>query len=110
MKDVQWSESVSPPTISTSDNDERPLKEQEYLHNDRFRINTIWRTRLAWWVIAIDSIWLFAILVTLWNSKCLQLSDSVLMVLLGTTTINVLGLAYIVLKGLFNVVECNPRR
>jgi hypothetical protein len=30
-----------------------------------------------------------------------DISDTVLCVLLGTTTINILGLAYIVLKGLF---------
>ena len=53
------------------------------------------------WVIGVDSVWLIAILLILVFSAYLRLNDSVLIMLLGTTTANVLGLALIVLKGLF---------
>lgn len=72
------------------------------LTQKRYEQDTRWRSRLSRWVIIIDSAWLCAIIVILWfNDGCFKLSDNVLMVLLGTTTINVLGLAHIILKGLF---------
>ena len=52
-------------------------------------------------MIGVDSVWLIAILLILVFSAYLRLNDSVLIMLLGTTTANVLGLALIVLKGLF---------
>ena len=101
--DIELSSSVTPPnTSSVADKDEHSLHEQKRLYNDRLKKDTTWRCRLSWWVIIVDSVWLLAILLILaFNSHYIGLSDAVLMTLLGTTTINVLGLAFIVLKGLF---------
>jgi hypothetical protein len=38
-------------------------------------------------------------------NKLLELSDTVMSVLLGTTTLNVLGLSFIVLRGYFHSDE-----
>lgn len=101
---------VVPPEVSTVDNDGHTLKEQKRLYNERFKTDTQWRCRLSWWVIIVDSVWLAAILLILtFNTSYLQLSDTVLLMLLGTTTINVLGLAFIVLKGLFGVNESHQK-
>lgn len=101
--DLELSPSVVPPEVPTADNDEHSLGEQEDLYNDRFKKDTTWRCRLSWWVMIVDSAWLATILVILFlNTKCLHLSDAVLITLLGTTTINVLGLAFIILRGLFS--------
>lgn len=102
------SESILPPsTTLTSNSDVMSLREQEHdLKNKRYQSDTTWRCRLSWWVIIADSTWLLSILVILFcNTKYLQLSDPVLLMLLGTTTINVLGLAFIVLKGLFGNIN-----
>lgn len=101
-----WSDSVLPSsTTSTNNNDIKSLKEQEHdLKNERYKSDTTWRCRLSWWVIIVDSVWLIAVLVILMLNNCVfELSDAVLITILGTTTINVLGLAYIILKGLFGI-------
>lgn len=104
MNEFQLSQSVVPPEVSTNDNDGHSLKEQKQLYNDRFKKDTTWRCRLSWWVIFADSLWLLAILIILcWNNTSFHLNDNVLIMLLGTTTANVLGLAFIVLKGLFDI-------
>lgn len=99
----KWQVQLTPPTAEPSNNDTKTLQEQELeLRNERFKNDTNWRCRLSWWVIGVDSVWLTSILVILFlNTQYIQLSDSVLLMLLGTTTVNVLGLAFIVLKGLF---------
>lgn len=99
----EWQVQLTPPTAEPSNNDTKTLQEQELeLRNERFKNDTNWRCRLSWWVIIVDSVWLLAILQILtFNSYDYHLSDTVLVTLLGTTTINVLGLAFIVLKGLF---------
>lgn len=72
------------------------------LENARFRSDTLWRARLAWWVVGVDSAWLAAVAFVLCgNASLLHLDASVLITLLATTTANVLGLAFIVLKGLY---------
>ena len=61
------------------------------------------RKWLAEWSTTVVSLWLFFVFfILIKNSDSFHLSDSVLSVLLGTTTLNVLGLMYIVLKGHFN--------
>lgn len=112
MEEIQLSSMVTPPEASTNDNDERSLKEQERRFNEdkriRYNSDTRWRCRFSWWVIGVDSGWLLAILIILFlNNSVLHLADSVLIVLLGTTTVNVIGLAFIVLKGLFGFSGCS---
>ncbi len=62
------------------------------------------RNILVYWVIAIVSVWLLIVssILFLQGTSCVQLSDAVLITLLSTTTINILGLPLIILKGLFN--------
>jgi len=73
------------------------------LQNKRLEQDTKYRKVLARWVIFTVSIWLLFVIGALtFNNKCdIGISDTVACVLLGTTTLNILGLAYIVLKGLF---------
>ena len=87
----------------TKDIDNLDLENQEKLKGHRYKQDTSERKLLAHWVIAIVSSWLGMVLFILICNKilCINLSDTVLCALLGTTTINILGLAYIVLKGLF---------
>jgi hypothetical protein len=69
----------------------------------RYRSDTNDRKWLAKWTAWTVSIWLFIVLnILVFNKSCINLSDSVLIALLGTTTLNVLGLSFIVLRGHFN--------
>lgn len=87
--------------IPTNDDiDSLDLKEQK---RERYSQDTKYRKHLAIWVMWVVSIWLAAVLllitaVAIWN---LKMEPQVQITLLATTTINVLGLAYIVLKGIF---------
>ena len=76
------------------------LKKQESI---RYGQDTEERKLLSHWVIWVVSVWLFLVLATVILNEplCLKIDNSVSCMLLGTTTINILGLAYIVLKGLF---------
>jgi hypothetical protein len=73
----------------------------------RYKANTKLRRQLAEWATAVVSVWLFLVL-TILSLNDGRLSDNVLMTLLGTTTLNVLGLMAIVLRGLFDKDE-NPK-
>lgn len=99
----ELSPSVEPPKdTSRRDDDQIPLKEQIKLYNTRYQTDTTLRTCFSYWVILLDTFWLLGVLrILMDNTKYFQISDSVLITLLGTTTINVLGLAFIILKGLF---------
>lgn len=78
------------------------------LHNQRYSQDTEDRKWLASWATTIVSIWLFFVLfIVAFNHTYSKLSDTVLSVLLGTTTLNVLGLSFIVLRGHFNSTEKN---
>lgn len=70
---------------------------------DRYRQNTTYRCHLTRWVMLIVPIWLSVVylLLLLCGFGVCKLSDVVLSTLLATTTVNILGLAYIVLKGMF---------
>lgn len=62
-----------------------------------------YRKHLIRWVMCIVPTWLIGVLlaVCLCASKVWELSDIAMSALLTTTTANILGLAYIVLKGMF---------
>jgi hypothetical protein len=72
-----------------------------YLRNERFRSDTLDRKWLAVWATTVVTLWLIAVILILINKHKFDLSDTVLVTLLGTTTLNILGLSYIVLKGHF---------
>lgn len=82
------------------DVDKSTMEEQERL---RFKQDTEQRRTLVKWMMIVVSLWLLftsAIVITE-LCICKKLSDTVFCMLLGTTTANVLGLAMIVLRGLF---------
>ncbi|MBO5225850.1 MAG: hypothetical protein J6B46_05545 [Parabacteroides sp.] len=87
--------------IPTNDDiDSLDLKEQK---RERYSQDTKYRKHLAIWVMWVVSIWLATVLliiiaVAIWD---LPMESNVQITLLATTTVNVLGLAYIVLKGIF---------
>jgi hypothetical protein len=87
------------------DIDSETLSEQKELwkaKTERYKSDTLDRKWLAEWATTVVSIWLFlVILIVMANESKFHLSDTVLSVLLGTTTFNILGLTYIVLKGHF---------
>lgn len=62
-----------------------------------------YRKHLTRWVMCIVPTWLIGVLlaVFLCASNVWELSDIAMSALLTTTTANILGLAYIVLKGMF---------
>lgn len=84
--------------------DQLKIKEKN-LEHDRFSSDTNDRKWLAKWTAIVVSAWLFLVLGILCFSSLLKLSDTVLVALLGTTTLNVLGLSFIVLRGHFNSTE-----
>lgn len=99
--DAHWGitdNDVLSPSLNNIDN--KPKEEQE---KERYEQDTKHRSVLAYWVIWVTSSWLLCVIVILVLDGCsvLDISDVVLNVLLATTTANVLGLPYIVLKGLF---------
>lgn len=69
----------------------------------RYSQNTKYRRLFSNWVMWIVPSWLLGVLllVILCGLQFMTLSDQVLVALLATTTANILGLAYIVLKGMF---------
>jgi len=86
----------------TLDADRLDLDIQEVV---RYRQDTKERKLLSHWVIWVVSSWLLLVMIVVSLNSLLnfKLSDSVLITLLATTTANILGLAYIVLDGLFNL-------
>ena len=99
--DIEYYTGESPLVESTNiDADSLGLKEQEA---KRYIQDTEERKLLSHWVIWVVSLWLSAVLfVVMFNNLlCFNLNNSVLITLLATTTVNILGLAYIVLQGLF---------
>lgn len=68
----------------------------------RYDSDTKDRIWLTQWATTVVTIWLIMVLLILsFNTTCIKLNDSVLITLLGTTTLNLLGLTFIVLKGMF---------
>lgn len=69
----------------------------------RYWQNTMYRKYFSLWVMIIVPAWLLVvvILIALCGFGACKLGNSVLNTLLATTTANILGLAYIVLKGMF---------
>ena len=84
----------------TEDIDQTTLDEQK---KERYKQNTKYRSWLTIWVMVIVPTWLISvfILVAVSVFKVSEVPSSVLNTLLATTTANILGLAYIVLKGMF---------
>ena len=86
--------------FSSANPDAEDLETQE---RKRYAQDTTYRKFLAKWVMYVVSIWLGIVItiVVLTGFRFLTYTSTVLVTLLATTTINVLGLAFIVLRGLF---------
>jgi predicted anti-sigma-YlaC factor YlaD len=86
------------PSLNNIDNESLATQEKE-----RYKQDTRQRKFLARWVVWATSIWLGVVLVIIFfqGFSLITLDNTVVNVLLATTTVNVLGLAYIVLEGLF---------
>lgn len=94
-----------------NNNDQRNLTQIELLKtqviklelkNRRYKDNSELRRGLAIMFTLTINGWLFAVfLILLTNSNTLKLSDSVLIALLTTSSANVLGMMYVILKNLF---------
>lgn len=69
----------------------------------RFSQDTKHRRQLVIWMMCVVSAWLLIVLfIVVFNGILkLSVSDNVMITLLATTTVNVLGLANIILNGLF---------
>jgi uncharacterized membrane protein YkgB len=79
------------------------FQQKEILEALRYKSDTFDRKWLAKWTAWAVSIWLFLtlVIISLNSLLSLGLSDAVLITFLGTTTLNVLGLSFIVLRGHF---------
>ena len=86
--------------VPFADIDKGSLEEQILL---RFKLDTEYRKKFSEWVIYIIPIWLGLVLLVfiLHGLRILRFESSEIIALLATTTANVLGLAFIVLKGFF---------
>lgn len=79
------------------------LKEAEI---ERFLKDTKLRTILVYIFSGIIFSWLASVILILWfNNTNLCLSDNVLIVLLTTTTINIIGMMLIILRNLFPTIK-----
>jgi hypothetical protein len=69
----------------------------------RFIANTSLRTKMSYWASFTISIWLIIVaLILMYNNDKFCLSDSVIITLITTTTINVIGIILICFRDLFN--------
>lgn len=86
--------------FSSANPDAEDIETQE---RKRYAQDTTYRKLLAKWVMWVVSVWLGIdiTIVVLTGFRVLTYTPTVLVTLLATTTINVLGLAFIVLRGLF---------
>lgn len=96
--DFNVSTPVIPPIDIRAKKELVKLGSGTYLRNKRYASDTTARNLLTIWASIIVTIWLTLALYIVCRIK---LSDTVKCMLLGTTTLNVLGLMYIVLKGYF---------
>lgn len=77
----------------------------------RYTDDTFHRQVLVYWSMGIVTAWLAFVMYMLFTNKCdcgcawVRLSDPALITLMGTSTLNIIGLVLIVLKGYFPSIE-----
>lgn len=77
-------------------------EKQKEAELNRYNQDTLHRSSLIVWAATVVSFWLLAVIFILTgNTQKYKLSDTIVVTLLGTTTVNVLGLMIIVLNDLF---------
>ena len=89
--------------------DDLDIRDLDYQHGKRYSQDTQQRKNLATWVTTIISVWLGSILIIFVCSGCgvLVYESSVIIALLSTTTVNIIALGVIVMKGLFG--DASPK-
>jgi hypothetical protein len=94
-------------TIPTEPTSDVISKCRHFIELHRIIENTNARKRLEKWATRIIVIYLFVVLlVVVFNSlKIIEISDSVMITILSTTTVNIIGLGLIVLRGHFYTKE-----
>lgn len=106
MKNLDLEKEIDNSAQKDYDIDAVALKNQQTkLQLERFGQDTKDRKWLAYWSVSVVSFWLLSVLLILVFNQFLALSDAVLITLLTTTTLNILGLTFIVLKGHFNALR-----
>lgn len=103
LNDIKFDDYAIPrdlPNNNLDDVDDMTMRQQR---KERFTQDTRFRKYLAVWVMWIVPCWLVLVIAILFfcGFQKMSLDSKVLIALLATTTVNVLGLAYIVLKGIF---------
>ena len=98
--DMLWQGDTPVKPAGNVNHDKDDLEEQSKL---RYKQDTKFRRHLSVWVMIIVPVWMILVLVIVFFNgfRLTDLSDTAMVALLSTTTVNVLGLAYIVLKGIF---------
>ena len=91
-------------SIPLDDVDTKDIKNQLL---ERYGQDTRFRKHLARWVMCIIPLWLIAVItiIVLCGIGFINLEKEVLITLLATTTANILGLAFVLLKGLFGDIK-----
>ena len=74
---------------------------REWLENEDLWNNIKLRKVLAYWSFGIITAWIILVAIVLFDNKCLELSENIIITMLVTTTANILGLPIIVLRNLF---------
>ena len=87
---------IDDPSIGPYNPDDCNLARQQAF---RYAQDTAHRKRLITWIMWIIPVWLVAVLLI--TAFGCDVSETVKVTLLATTTINVIGLALVVLKGMF---------
>ncbi len=103
LNDISFSQESMPGSSGAplpTDVDDLSMRKQIHI---RYKQDTDFRKYFSVWVMIIAPVWLVAtlVIVILCGCSVLVLPQSVINTLLATTTATVLGLAYIVLKGMF---------
>lgn len=109
--DLNLVDNISRLLSSSSDITAEPVKNtvDHYINLQRIFENTNARKRLEKWAKRVISIYLLAILLLIIVAhipltkeyNLLKMSDTVIITILSTTTVNILGLGFIILKGHF---------
>lgn len=96
-------------SLDIEDVDTSSLKEQE---KRRYAQDTKYRKHLTQWVMHIVPLWLIGIffITCMCASTVWHLSDVAISALLATATANILGLAHIVLRGMFPQKQENSKK
>lgn len=104
MEDLEYKLNSLPKGVRDNVDSESLERQKKSLEAKRYSSDTEDRKWLAIWTAIVVSLWLIGVMrILMLNKECeMGLSDNVLIALLGTTTFNVLGLSFIVLRGHFD--------